>query len=147
VTPDHRDRECGKLRSGRSSRHPSCQVLLLCGGSNDSAARRWHHRRDGGKRLSAGGDVYIRAAQAAAIAVVALFAVPIALPTFFEVPVALGLLTAGAPVGPAAALLFAGPAVNLPFLLTVARSAGWKVAGGVAVMVWVAAVVGGLLVN
>lgn len=86
-------------------------------------------------------------AQIAAIAVVALLAIPIALPTFFEVPLALALMTAGAPAGAAAALLFAGPAVNLPSLLTVARSAGWKVAAGVAVMVWIVAVAGGLLVN
>lgn len=86
-------------------------------------------------------------AQIIVIAVTALVAVPIALPTFFEVPLALALLTAGAPTGAAAALLFAGPAVNLPSLLTVARSAGWKVAGGMAVMVWIVAVAGGLLVN
>lgn len=86
-------------------------------------------------------------AQITVIAVTALIAVPIALPTFFEVPLALALLAAGAPTGAAAALLFAGPAVNLPSLLTVARSAGWKVAGGVAAMVWTVAVAGGLLVN
>jgi uncharacterized membrane protein YraQ (UPF0718 family) len=86
-------------------------------------------------------------AQITVIAVTALLTVPIALPTFFEVPLALALLTAGAPTGAAAALLFAGPAVNLPSLLTVARSAGWKAAGGVAVMVWIVAVAGGLLVN
>lgn len=81
------------------------------------------------------------------IAATALIAIPIALPTFFEVPLALGLLTAGAPAGAAAALLFAGPAVNLPSLLTVARSAGWKLAGGLVVMVWIVAVTFALLVN
>ncbi len=86
-------------------------------------------------------------AQAAAIAVTAFLAILIALPTFFEVPLALALLTAGAPAGAAAALLFAGPAVNLPSLLTVARSAGWKVAAGLIVMVWVVAMAGALLVN
>lgn len=94
-----------------------------------------------------GAMVMSSSAQITAIAVTALIAVPIALPTFFEVPLALALLTAGAPTGAAAALLFAGPAVNLPSLFTVARSAGWKVAGGVAVMVWIVAVAGGLLVN
>ena len=81
------------------------------------------------------------------IATTALIAIPIAPPTFFEVPLALGLLTAGAPAGAAAALLFAGPAVNLPSLLTVARSAGWKLAGGLVVMVWIVAVTFALLVN
>jgi hypothetical protein len=81
------------------------------------------------------------------IATTALIAIQIALPTFFEVPLALGLLTAGAPAGAAAALLFAGPAVNLPSLLTVARSAGWKLAGGLVVMVWIVAVTFALLVN
>jgi hypothetical protein len=94
-----------------------------------------------------GAMVMSSSAQITIIAVTGLIAVPIALPTFFEVPLALALLTAGAPTGAAAALLFAGPAVNLPSLLTVARSAGWKVAGGVAVMVWIVAVAGGLLVN
>lgn len=94
-----------------------------------------------------GAMVMSSSAQITVIAVTALVAVPVALPTFFEVPLALALLAAGAPAGAAAALLFAGPAVNLPSLLTVARSAGWKVAGGVAAMVWVVAVAGGLLVN
>jgi len=86
-------------------------------------------------------------AQTAVIAVIALLAVPIALPTFFEVPLALALLSAGAPAGAAVALLFAGPAVNLPSLFTVGRSAGWKVAAGLAVMVWVVAMAGALLVS
>jgi uncharacterized membrane protein YraQ (UPF0718 family) len=50
-------------------------------------------------------------------------------------------------VGAAAALLFAGPAVNLPSLFTVAQSAGWKVAAGLGAMVWVVAVAGALLVS
>lgn len=86
-------------------------------------------------------------AQTTVIAATALLAVPIALPTFFEVPLALALLAAGAPAGAAAALLFAGPAVNLPSLFTVAQSAGWKVAGGLAIMVWIVAVAGALLVS
>lgn len=85
--------------------------------------------------------------KAAAIALTALVAIPIALPTFFEVPLALALLTAGAPTGAAAALLFAGPVVNLPSLLTVGRSAGWKVAASLAGMVWIVAVAGALLVD
>src|SRR6267143_7299248 len=54
------------------------------------------------------------AARFLAIAVVAAVAVPLALPTFFEIPLALILLSSGAPVGAAVALLIAGPSVNLP---------------------------------
>ena len=86
-------------------------------------------------------------AHATVIAVTALLAVPIALPTFFEVPVALALLAAGAPAGAAAALLFAGPAVNLPSLFTVAQSAGWKVAVSLGAMIWVVAMAGALFVG
>lgn len=82
-------------------------------------------------------------ATAAAIAVTAGLAVLIALPTFFEIPLALTLLAAGAPAGTAAAVLFAGPAVNLPSLLTIARCAGWKPAVLVALMVWLIACLGG----
>jgi len=83
----------------------------------------------------------------AAIFVTATVAVPLALPTFLEIPLALGLLAAGFPSGAAVALLFAGPAVNLPSLLSIARISGWKVAGSVATMVWLFAVCGGYLIN
>lgn len=89
---------------------------------------------------SAGGQV-------AVVAFVALLAVPIALPTFFEVPLALTLLTAGAPAGAAAAVLFAGPAINLPSLLTIGRSTGWKVAAGLALAMALLAFAGGLVVG
>lgn len=82
-----------------------------------------------------------------AVIVVATFAVPLALPTFFEIPLAFVLLGSGAPVGAAMALLIAGPAVNLPSLLTIIRSTSWKVAAVVAASVWVIAVVSGILVN
>jgi uncharacterized membrane protein YraQ (UPF0718 family) len=82
-----------------------------------------------------------------AVIIVATFAVPLALPTFFEIPLAFVLLSSGAPVGAAMALLIAGPAVNLPSLLTVIRSTSWKVAAVVAASVWVIAVVSGILLN
>jgi uncharacterized membrane protein YraQ (UPF0718 family) len=82
-----------------------------------------------------------------AVLVVATFAIPLALPTFFEIPLAFVLLSSGAPVGAAMALLIAGPAVNLPSLLTIIRSTSWKVAAVVAASVWVIAVVSGILVN
>jgi uncharacterized membrane protein YraQ (UPF0718 family) len=88
----------------------------------------------------------LRADHGAAVAIVvcATLAVPLALPTFFELPLVLGLLGAGLPAGVAAAVLFAGPAVNLPSLLTVARASSWRVAAGVAAAVWLIAVAGGL---
>jgi uncharacterized protein len=82
-----------------------------------------------------------------AILVTASIAVPVALPTFFEIPLALGLIAAGAPTGAAVALLFAGPAINLPSLVAVAKSTNWKVAATLAVFIWCVAVVGGLLLN
>jgi len=81
-----------------------------------------------------------------AVAATAAVAVPIALPTFFEIPLALTLLAAGAPAGAAAALLFAGPAVNLASLLTVGHEAGWKVVWVVGAMIWLVALVGGLAI-
>jgi hypothetical protein len=62
------------------------------------------------------------------VAAVAFVAVPLALPTFGEIPLALALVAAGAPVGAALALLIAGPTVNLPSLLTIARATSWRVA-------------------
>jgi uncharacterized membrane protein YraQ (UPF0718 family) len=70
-------------------------------------------------------------------------AVVLAVPTFFEIPLALGLLAAGAPT----ALLFAGPAINLPSLLALARSTSWKVAAILATFIWVVATTGGLLLS
>jgi uncharacterized protein len=82
-----------------------------------------------------------------AVLLTATAAVPLALPTFLEIPLALGLLAGGFPAGAAIALLVAGPAINLPSLLSVARVSGWKVAASVAAMVWVFAVCGGLLIR
>lgn len=82
-----------------------------------------------------------------AVIFVATLAVPLALPTFFEIPLAFVLLAAGAPVGAALALLIAGPAINLPSLLTIMRTTSWKVAALVAASVWIIAVVSGILVN
>jgi uncharacterized membrane protein YraQ (UPF0718 family) len=48
------------------------------------------------------------------------------MPTLFEIPLAYSLLLSGAPSGLVAAVLFIGPAVNLPSLLVVARAAGVK---------------------
>jgi hypothetical protein len=85
--------------------------------------------------------------QVFAIVVVALLAVPLAIPTFFEIPLALILLSAGAPIGAAVAMLIAAPSINLPSLFTIAHSTNWKVAGAVALSIFVLAVAGGLLVS
>jgi uncharacterized protein len=79
------------------------------------------------------------------IVIVATIAVPLALPTFLEIPLALSLLAAGFPSGAVVALLFAGNAVNLPSLSSVARVSGWRAAVTVAVAVWAIAVIGGLI--
>jgi len=81
------------------------------------------------------------------IALVALFVLPLALPSFFEIPLAFSILAAGAPLGAAAAVLFAGPIVNLPSLLVVGRYAGWKVPALLAMSVWVIAFLGGIVLR
>ena len=86
-------------------------------------------------------------ANVAVIMLVALISVLLAMPTFFEMPLALMLLAAGLPTGAAVALLIAGPATNLPSLLTVGRAAGWKAPLFVAATVWLIACAAGLLVN
>jgi uncharacterized membrane protein YraQ (UPF0718 family) len=86
-------------------------------------------------------------AQVTAVLVVAAVAVPLALPTFFEIPLALLLLAAGMPAGAAVALLVAGPATNLPSLLTVGRATGWRVPLTVGLSIWALAVAAGLVVN
>jgi uncharacterized membrane protein YraQ (UPF0718 family) len=86
-------------------------------------------------------------AQVLAVLVVAAVAVPLALPTFFEIPLAFLLVGAGMPEGAAVALLVAGPATNLPSLLTVGRSTDWRVCALVGAAVWATAAAAGLLVN
>jgi uncharacterized membrane protein YraQ (UPF0718 family) len=81
------------------------------------------------------------------IALVALFGVVVALPTFFEIPLALVLLQLGAPPGAAVALVVAGPIVNLPSLLVLARETRPRVAFAVGGGVWLVAVVAGLVVS
>jgi len=54
-------------------------------------------------------------------------------------------MSAGFPAGAAVALLFAGPAINLPWLLSIARTSSWKIAASVAVMIWLIAIGGGLI--
>lgn len=63
------------------------------------------------------------------IGMVILFVMTVLLlpmPTLFEIPLAYSLLLIGLPLGVVIAVLFAGPAVNLPSLLIVGRTAGIK---------------------
>jgi uncharacterized membrane protein YraQ (UPF0718 family) len=82
-----------------------------------------------------------------AIAIIALIATILTLPSLFEIPLALSMLAVGGPAGGAAALLFAGPATNLPSLLVIGRYSNWKVAASLAVLVWGIALAGGLLLR
>jgi uncharacterized protein len=79
------------------------------------------------------------------IVTVALFGVLLTLPSLFEIPLALSVLAAGGPAGAAAALLFAGPAINLPSLLVIGRYGGWKMAAVLGLLIWGIAAAGGLL--
>jgi len=78
-----------------------------------------------------------------AVIVIAAVGVVVALPTFFEIPLGMLFLGLGAP-GAAAAILVAGPLVNLPSLLILARETRPRVAIAVALGVWVLAVAAGL---
>jgi uncharacterized membrane protein YraQ (UPF0718 family) len=64
-----------------------------------------------------------------------------------EIPLALSVLAEGGPAGAAAALLFAGPAINLPSLLVIGRYSSLKVALALALLVWAVAAGGGLLLG
>jgi uncharacterized membrane protein YraQ (UPF0718 family) len=81
------------------------------------------------------------------IAIVALLAVLLTLPSLFEIPLAMSVLAAGGPLGAAAAVLFAGPAINLPSLLVIGRYSSWKVAVALASLIWVIAAGGGILIR
>jgi len=77
---------------------------------------------------------------------VAAIAVLVALPTFFEIPLAMVLLNLGAP-GAAAAMLFAGPIVNLPSLFVLARETHARLAVSLAAGIWLLAVGVGLALS
>jgi uncharacterized membrane protein YraQ (UPF0718 family) len=84
----------------------------------------------------------------AAVAAVAAIGTVVALPTFFEIPIAALLLQLGAPPAAAIAFLVAGPIVNLPSLLVLARETSPRVAVSLAAAVFLvsalAGVVGGI---
>ncbi|GAC1655412.1 MAG: hypothetical protein NVS4B3_20120 [Gemmatimonadaceae bacterium] len=69
---------------------------------------------------------------------VATVAVLVALPTFFEIPIAAALLSSGATAA-AAAVLIAGPAINVGSLMVVSREVGPKAASLIALGVWLIA--------
>lgn len=82
-----------------------------------------------------------------AILAIGFVAVLLALPSLFEIPLAVSVLAAGGPAGAAAALLFAGPAINLSSLLVIGRFSSWRVALALAATVWGIAVTGGLILR
>lgn len=90
-------------------------------------------------KLSSGGTLVV-------VTLVGALAVLVALPTFFEIPLAMLFLGLGTP-GAAAAMLVAGPMVNLPSLLILARETGPKVAIALALGVWLLAVLAGMAVS
>jgi len=80
------------------------------------------------------------------VAFIAAVAVLVALPTFFEIPLALLFVGLGSP-GAAAAMLVAGPLVNLPSLLVLGRETSARVALAVALGIWLLAVAAGMAVS
>ncbi|OFW42249.1 MAG: hypothetical protein A3J28_15050 [Acidobacteria bacterium RIFCSPLOWO2_12_FULL_60_22] len=81
--------------------------------------------------------------QGLAIALVAAFATLMPLPTFFEIPLSLLLLQNGFPAAAVVPILFAGPAINTPSLIVLARASSGKVALAVFLGVWITATLGG----
>ena len=77
------------------------------------------------------------------IALLAAFATLMALPTFFEIPLSLLLLQNGFPPAAVVPILFAGPAINTPSLITLARATSTRVALLVFLGVWLTAALGG----
>ncbi len=81
------------------------------------------------------------------VLVASAIALLLTLPNFFEIPLALWALAAGLPTGVAAVILFAGPAVNMPSLLTVGANSSWRTAVLVGAIVLLIATAGGLAVG
>ena len=65
--------------------------------------------------------------------------------TLTEVPILQGLLGSGMGMGPALALLLAGPALSLPNMLVIASVIGWKKTGVFVVLVVIMATLSGLV--
>lgn len=65
--------------------------------------------------------------------------------TLTEVPILQGLLGSGMGLGPALALLLAGPALSLPNMLVIRSVIGWKKTGAFVALVVVMATISGLL--
>jgi uncharacterized membrane protein YraQ (UPF0718 family) len=85
--------------------------------------------------------------QVLVVILVALVGVLIALPTFAEIPLALGLLSGGAPIAAATALLIAGPAINLPSMLTLGKTVTPRYAIALGVGTLAVSLIGALLVS
>lgn len=74
------------------------------------------------------------------VALVVGAALLLPVPTLFEIPLGYSLFVAGVPAGIIAAVLFAGPVVNLPSLLVVGRAAGARIAMTLGLYLWLVAV-------
>jgi hypothetical protein len=84
-----------------------------------------------------------RSGELFALPVIAAISVVVALPTFFEIPLGILLLQMGAP-GMAAAMLFAGPIINMPSLLILAQQTNSRVSIWLAAAIWLLAMGAGL---
>ena len=137
--PAHDDRHrCGPAGYVASCAHVALRVVpLIFAGV---AASMWLVQRMPMDLMASGSG------RIAAIALTSMIAVPLALPTFFEIPFALTLMSAGAPAGIAAVVLFAGPAINLPSLLAIGRATSWRLAGLTALAIGLLAFMGGLII-
>ena len=81
------------------------------------------------------------------IGLVAVLGVLVALPSFFELPLALLLFEVDPSGGAAAAFLIAGPIINLPSLLVVAKESKPRVALWLGAATWVVATTFGLALS
>jgi hypothetical protein len=75
--------------------------------------------------------------------IIGAIGVAVALPTFFEIPLGILLLQMGAP-GAAAAMLFAGPIINIPSLFILAQQTNPRVSMLLALGIWLLAMGAGL---
>src|SRR5687768_17134113 len=84
-----------------------------------------------------------RSAALFTLPIIGAIAVAVALPTFFEIPLGILLLQMGAP-GAAAAMLFAGPIINMPSLFILAQQTNPRVSISLASGIWLLAMGAGL---
>jgi len=84
-----------------------------------------------------------RSAALFTLPIIGAIAVAVALPTFFEIPLGILLVQVGEP-GAAAAMLFAGPIINMPSLFILAQQTNPRVSIVLASGIWLLAMGAGL---